>query len=226
MRTSLIAALFLAALSGCATCHHNAGDLALEESRCPDVPACQRSRVYAVLVKGIDPLDVAGMEKLHQGLVDGGFAKVYRIELHHLGFIAEEASRILCEQPEARFVVVGCGSGAPMARAVAGRLANRGATVDAVVEIAPLPGVGSAVVPAARHVVIDRTGIRAYSPGMSVEFRVVPEIGRLTPAAHPVVIEMVKDELANSARSVETIEAAPVPTLPLLDNPAPLPGSS
>lgn len=229
MRTLLFIPLILAAISGCATCcHHNAGDLALEEDRCPNVPICQRGRVYAVLVKGIDPLDVAGMEKLHQGLIDAGYPKVYRIEGHHLGFMANEASRILCEQPEARFVIVGCGSGSALARMAASRLVNRGAPVDAVIEIAPVHSTlraSQTAVAAARHIVIDRSGLQAFAPGMHIEHRVVPGIGHLTPASHPVVVEMVKDELAISANLVELIEDRTVPTLPIVDNPAPLPGN-
>ncbi len=213
----------LLGLAGCAVCHHRAGDLALEESRCPEVPACQRMKVYAILVKGFDPLDIAGVESLREALIESGFPKVFRIESHHAAFIEKEAARILCEQPHARFVLVGSGTGAMLARSLAGRLPN----VDAVVEIEPvLPAIlGQYSLNAnVRHVVIGRVGLGSYSPTAKTEYRIVPGLARLTPCPNPLVVEMVKEQLTISAQNMAIIDDGSYPTLPLLDNRAPMPG--
>lgn len=217
-----ISAFFLG-LAGCATCHHGAGDRALEEARCPEVSACQRMKVYAILVKGFDPLDLAGAESLREGLIERGFPKVFRIECHHAAFIEKEAARILCEQPDARFVIVGSGSGAMLARA----LANKLPSVDAVVEIAPvLPSLlGQYNLNAnVRHVVIGRVGLGSYSPSVKTEYRIVPGLARLTPCPNPLVVEMIQEQLMISAQNTATIDDGTYPTMPLLDHRAPMPG--
>ena len=223
MRFVLPITLLSLSFAGCATCHHRAGDLALEEARCPEVPAGRRMKVYAILVKGFDPLDVAGVESLREALIEGGFPKVYRIECHHAAFIEKEVARILCEQPEARFVIVGSGSGAMLAKSLAGRLPS----VDAVVEIAPVypPFLGRYDLNASiRHVVIGRVGLGSYSPGAMTEYRILPGLGLLTPCPHPLVVEMVKEQLALSAQNMAEIEDGTYPTMPLLDHRAPMPG--
>lgn len=223
MRLIFPISMLMLGLAGCSTCHHRAGDLALEPTRCPEVPAGQRMKVYAILVKGLDPLDFAGVESLREALIESGFPKVYRIECHHAAFIEKEAANILCEQPDARFVLVGSGTGAMLARSLAGRLPN----IDAVVEISPVfPSVfGKYVLNAnVRHVVIGRVGLGSYSPGTKTEYRIVPGLGLVSPCTNPLVVEMVKEQLMISAQNLGEIDEESYPTLPLLDHRAPMPG--
>lgn len=227
MRQVIPIALVLLAVTGCTVCHHRAGDLALEDSRCPEIPACQRMNTVAILVKGFDPLDIAGVEPLRTALIESGFPKVFRIESHHAAFIEREIRQILCENPETRIVLVGSGTGAMLARSLSRTLARSGAHVDSVIEIAPvfpsLLGAGYDLDESMRHIVIGNVGQCLTDSSQHTEYRVVSGLSRFLPCANPLVVEMVKDEMKNSSRNVITIESAG-PTLPIIDNPAPIPG--
>jgi hypothetical protein len=215
-------------LTGCTTCHYRAGDLALEGERCPAVAACQRTKVRAIIVKGFDPLDLAGAESLVESLVESGFPKTYRIESHHAAFIEREARRVLSEQPDARFVIVGSGTGAMLARHLACRFSSLGASVDALIEIAPvhprLLGGSFAVPNGTKHIVVGRVVDMTVSAGPATELRIVKELGIWSTCSHPIVTEFVKDQLIMSSQLVSSVEDATTVTLPLVDRPAPLPG--
>jgi hypothetical protein len=215
-------------LAGCTTCHHRAGDLALEGERCPEAEASQRTKVHAIIVKGFDPLDLAGAETLVETLVESGFPKIYRIESHHAGFIEREARRVLRDRPDARFVIVGSGSGAMLARHLACRIASYGGSVDAIIEVAPvLPRLlgGSFAIPdGTRHLVVGRIGALAGSAGPSTEYRIVSRTGIWSTCSHPVVMDWVKEQMIASSQMVSSEEDATTVTLPILERPAPLPG--
>jgi hypothetical protein len=228
MRFLLPLCLLIASLAGCSTCHYRAQDIALSSDRCPEAPACQRMRVHAILVKGFDPLDCAGVNRLSDALIESGFAKVYRIENHHAGLIGQEIERIVCEQPEARFVVVGSGSGAVLARHIVGRLSAAGHSVDALVEIAPVhPGyLGHYSVPdSVRHRVIGRLGTFWAPAGCRTEYRMISSLGHWSTCSNSLVVDLVREELVMSAQNVEMPDDSSTVTLPIHDQPAPRPGT-
>ncbi len=218
----------LSASGGCATCHHRAGDLALETERCPEVEACRRANVHAVVVKGFDPLDVAGTGALVEALVESGFAKVYRLESHHASFMEREIRSIAGERPGARFVIVGSGSGASLARHLAGRIAGAGGTVDALIEVDPVHprflGDGYSIPAGTNHRVVGRLGRMTGPATDRSEYRIVTGLGITSSCVHPEVVDLVKSQLVASSHAVALEEDATTVSIPLLDHPAPLPG--
>lgn len=215
-------------LPGCTTCNHRAGDIALESDRCPDVDPGQRVHVYAVVVKGFDPLDLAGTESLIASLVDAGFPKVYRIENHHTSFVEREVQQILSDRPDARFVVIGSGTGAGLARQLVGRVSSLGGAVDALIEVAPVHprflGASYAIPESIRHQIIMRNGNTYPAAGVATEYRIVSDLGIWSPCVHPEVTATIKDAMVVSARGIVPEEASTTVSMPLLDRPAPLPG--
>ena len=226
MRSILVLGLLLVNLAGCATCHYRAGDLALDSDRCPDTPASQRTKVHIILVKGFDPLDCAGVNRLAETIIEMGYPKVYRIENHHAGFIAKEAERIIREQPESRFVVVGSGSGAMLARHLTHRIAQMG-NVDALIEIAPvLPSfLGCYSIPeSVRHRVVGRVATPAGNHGKNSEYLNIAGFSYWSVGSNGVVVDLIREEITHSAQSVVETEEVLHVTHPILDHPAPLPG--
>ncbi len=227
MRIAMVFIGLLVSITGCTTCHHRAGDIALESEHCAESQVSQRSRVYVVLVKGLDPIDLAGMDSLRQGLIECGYPKVYRLEIQHLPFFKHELARVAADQPNARFIVVGAGTGCLAARSLAGHLARSGCCVDSLMEIAP--NLTANLAPESdceqlKTIVLSRVNVGSHPSGPNTEFRLIPDLHRLTPCKHPLVLEMLKNEARESSFRVDDSEIMPFPTLPILDFPAPMPG--
>lgn len=226
MRLILPFLLTLALGAGCTHCCHKAHDLALSVE-CDDLPACQRAKVYAVLVNGFDPLHFGRIEKLGAELNRSGFAKVYTVEFHHAAFVESEVRKIRCEQPHARFVIVGYSHGAGVAQSMAAKLSLEGVPVDALVELTPayLPWeTGHDLSRVGRHVVIGRERQATKCGRVNTESLVLPGIGTYSVATNPVTIQTVRDILMASTGNVPPDEGPFFPSLPLHDDPAPLPG--
>jgi hypothetical protein len=217
--------LTLAAGAGCTHCCHKAYDLALSAEDCPELPACQRAKVYAVVVNGFDPLHLGRIEKLAAELNRSGFAKVYTVEFHHAAFVESEVRKIRCDEPDARFVFVGYSHGAGVAQGMAAKLSHEGVAVDALVELTPayLPWAeGHDLSRVGRHVVIGREWQRnGYA---NTETLALPGVGTYSVATNPVTIQTVRDILTASTANVPHEEGPFYPMLPLNDDPAPLPG--
>lgn len=223
-RLFLAGLLAVSGLSGCTTCCHKAGDMALVPESCPEQPADRRAKVYAVLFRGFDPFHVSHVEKLRAELNEHGFAKVYCVDFYHEAFVEKEVKRILCEEPDARFVVVGYSLGAGAAESFVSRVTPCGVPVDALVEIAPVylplatPPDLSRV---GRHLVITNAASHAYGP--QAEVLNLSGAWSLTMPSNPITVQAVREILIASAEHVPPTGDTS-PTLPLVDNPAPLPG--
>jgi hypothetical protein len=226
MRYFLPLLLMLAAGAGCTHCCHKAYDLALSAEDCDGLPACQRAKVYAVLVNGFDPLHLGHIDKLGAELNRLGFAKVYTVEFHHAAFVESEVRKIRCEQPDARFVFVGYAHGAGVAESVASKLSHEGVPIDALVELTPayLPWAeGHDLSRVGRHVVIGRE-CQAACGRANTQVLSLPGVGPYSVATNPVTIQTVRDILTTSTAHVPIEEGPLFPMLPLNDDPAPLPG--
>ncbi len=229
MNRLLLAGFFaVAGLSGCTTCCHRAGDQALVPESCPEYSVDRRAKVYAILFRGFDPLHVSYVEKLREELNCHGFAKVYCVDFYHELFIEGEIKRILCETPDARFVVVGYSLGAGVAESLTARVTQYGVPVDALVEIAPayLPFTTS---PAdlsrvGRHLIIANAYTQPPICRTRAEVLNLTGAGFFTMPSNPVTVQMVRDILMASAEHVPSISHDVQPTLPLVDDPAPVPG--
>ncbi|QEL17878.1 hypothetical protein [Limnoglobus roseus] len=214
---------------GCTTCSYRAGDQCLVPESCPEYPADQRAKVYAIIFRGFDPFHLTHVEKLREELNQHGFAKVYCVDFYHEAFIEKEIKRILCEDPDARFVVVGYSLGAGVAQNLVTRVTACSVPVDALVEIAPvyLPftGTGPDLSRVGRHLIIANSYTQ---PACHTRAEVLnlSGAGFLTEPSNPVTVQMLRDILMASAEHVPPSSNDAHPTVPLVDNPAPLPGQN
>lgn len=117
--TGLLAGALLGQ-AGCLSCCHPIDQPAPEQvTACHTVPACCRSHVYVFLVDGLDPVRFCNFAGVHDYLIQLGFIKTYHGELYHCFWFNSEIHQIHKEDPDARFVIVGHGAGAKMARSMA-----------------------------------------------------------------------------------------------------------
>jgi pimeloyl-ACP methyl ester carboxylesterase len=180
---------------GCTCCRHRALYDSLACDGPADTPcATTRNDVYTFVLGGTDPFD-RGPDRLATGLNEHGFAKVYTGTRLHADWFAKEARRIIEENPDARFAVVGRRYGATRAAELASTLAREGLPVDALV-------------------LIDPDGLP------TTEFAVETKVLHPGDAVHEA--PMVADHLLAVVRHVH-LDPLPKVVRPLVDDPAPVP---
>jgi hypothetical protein len=89
--------------------------------------------VYVFAVGGMNPAEMMALESLRGELARQGFAKVATGQTVQTVWMAQEMRDIRAHEPDAVFVVLGSGSGAPAAARLAGRAQAKGLPVAAVV---------------------------------------------------------------------------------------------
>lgn len=100
---------------------------------CHCVPQCARSHVYLFIVHGVDPLDCANLAGMRDYAQSLGFIKTYYGQMYHTGYFMKELRRLRCEDPDARFVLIGfsCGSGG--VRSLANTAKAEGIPIDLLI---------------------------------------------------------------------------------------------
>ena len=142
-KTGAVAAVAAVAvgLSGCTTCHHRAAEWSQCSGTSPEVCSSQRSRVHVFLIGGLDVFDDGGLRGLRDAVNAAGFSQVYCGQAHHGGLFAREMRRIACDDPAARFILVGYGTGASRAVNLAAEARCDGSGIDGLVLLDPHPDV-------------------------------------------------------------------------------------
>lgn len=221
-RKFLLAAVGWATLinaSGCVTCHHEA----LQEALCPTDPCeatcIHRGRVHLVFVNGCDLLNLSGLCDLRSAVNAAGFSKVHIGQVVHTLTLKDEIRKIHCNDPDARFVVVGFDLGAGEAEKLATYAADVGAAVDAVVLLDPLYLTAPAN-PTANTLTIYSDGWKGTP--CRTPTNTLPGVGHLWLPTNPHVTGSLIDLMRESLARVP-VEEKVGPTLLLVDDPAPLP---
>jgi hypothetical protein len=201
---------------------------------CDSVPQACKNRVYIFLFQGVDPLDVGNLDGLCDYLHSLGFIKTYCGMPYHVSYFAKETRRIHEKEPTSRFVVMGFGCGAPVARELTCKLEKADIPVDLLVyldgvsfdhETLDQPANACHVV----HVVAGkRKDENEIVEGDYIECESAWRAGTPT---HPATLKMLARELPVVAQRVPVIDFQPDsidlipprrPVLPVL--PPPLPG--
>ena len=121
---------------GCLSCCHPVPPPAPEQvMACHTVPSCCRGHVYIFLVDGVDPVRFCNFAGLHHYLTDLGYLNTYHGEMYHCFWFNSEIRRIHKEDPDARFVIVGHGCGAKVARSLACDLQDENIAVNLLVYV-------------------------------------------------------------------------------------------
>jgi len=187
----------------------------------------QRSQVYTFLVNGNDPLILADLNQLRGKLNEYGFTKVYSGELFHGALFEKEIRRLHREEENPKIVLVGYSFGAGIVDGIADRLSTDGLPVDVLVQIAPiyLPMTQSNPndFQVGRRVVLNPNGfLSGLSPRQSGTIQ-VPGSDHFSLPINPATITTITELLNELASTVPTADWIG-PSLPINDDPAPLPG--
>jgi hypothetical protein len=126
--------LVLLAGTGCLSCLHPIEQPVNDHvACCKSVSSCCRNHVYIFFIHGLDPLDYANLSGVRDYVQSLGFIKTYYGQLYHTHYFEKELRRIHCEDPDARFVLVGFSFGANMVRDVAQSVKRDGIFIDSLV---------------------------------------------------------------------------------------------
>jgi hypothetical protein len=106
-----------------------------EVAACAEVAQCQKNKVYIFFIHGCDPLDLSNFAGLREYLHSLGYIKTYFGNSYHTFHFQKELCKLRKDQPDARFVLVGFGHGAGMARDLACSVRVDGIDIDLVVYI-------------------------------------------------------------------------------------------
>lgn len=193
------AAAVLVGGSGCVSCDMRTARASWEAGPSCEVPACDRSNVYAVLVNGACPAGSTSLEGLRDGLAPRGFTKVYFGQILHAYWLASEMRAVAKCNPSARFIVVGADIGCPIAAHLTRQAVADGVTVDALVLLEPV-GVPADAGCATRTVLVS-CGNNGSAP--HTERAAISGATRFTLPGHPGTVDLVYDLMKESAARVE-----------------------
>ena len=183
------AALAISAnLSGCVSCDHAAHKSALDAGPQCDLPTCERQKVYVYMLNGLTPTGTCGLEGLRDQLAAHGFPKIGCGQVYHAGWVADEMKRVLAEDPDARFVLLGYDLGGAAAVKLAADSLKAGLPVDAVVLLDPM-GKGGMTQTGVRTLLV--TSGAGRSPVPHTESVSIPDVGHYRLPTHPQTVAVV-----------------------------------
>jgi hypothetical protein len=102
------------------------------------VPESSKACVYVFLFDSFDPFAAGQMGDVRDHLHQLGFGKTYYGWPHHLDDFEEEMGMVNAERPDARFVIIGYGTGATAARKLAAFADAVGIPVEVVIYLEPM----------------------------------------------------------------------------------------
>jgi hypothetical protein len=177
-------------LAGCGHIYHVPRDAPLWRPA-DTVPESCKARVHVFLFDSFDPFAAGQLADLRDHLHGLGFGKTHYGWGHHLADFEVELGTISAEEPDARFAIIGCGTGAKAARKLAAFADGIGATVDVVIYLEP-----AGLDPLAEPVAALQTfTLRAADLGEPDGTFVGRYFHKSEVVTHPMTLELVEREL-------------------------------
>ena len=221
-----VTAGMLALGAGCV--HYDYTGLAKSQTACHDremeYPAPTRQKVYLFMMNGADLLDATGLSTLRDKVCAAGYPKVYIAQRADITWYEYEIRRIAREDPHARFILLGLGSGAEKILPLAAGVKADGVTLDAVILLDP------ACAPemftkcrVARTIVIRSHHWKGNLDLTGTETLIVENIGHLLLPNSPPSVNTIVRMMLESTAKVGPLESDPLPSLPLSNKPNPTP---
>jgi hypothetical protein len=181
---------------------------------CQQVPQACKNRVYVFLLQDIDPFDTCNLDGVCDYLHTLGFIKTYLGMPYHVYYFEKEIRRIHEKEPTSRFVLVGFGCGAPLARGLTCKLEQSQIPVDLLVYIDGLCMDQKAGDPSpnACHVVTVVAGKKeGESEVVQGEYIECDKAWHFGTPTHPETLKMFARELPVVAQGVPVIDLLPEP---------------
>jgi hypothetical protein len=101
------------------------------------VPEEMKACVYVFMFDSLDPFAAGQLGELRDHIQKLGFGKTYYGHSHHLSEFQVELGVVQAERPNARFAIIGYGTGASAARKLAAFANTIGISVDVVIYLEP-----------------------------------------------------------------------------------------
>ena len=176
------------------------------------VPDSSKACVHVFLFDCYDPFAAGWVGEVRGHLHHLGFGKTHYGWPHHLKDFQVDLGTLSAENPDARFAVIGFGTGAKAARDLAAFADTIGAPVDAVILLEPA-GLDPAdeVAAAGNTFVLRGTDLNAYGPGFVPRHFQKAEV-----ATHPTTLELIERELVLMAMGVPIPPRKPAPPVVLV----------
>jgi hypothetical protein len=176
------------------------------------VPDCSKAAVHVFLFDCYDPSAAGWLGDVRDHLHRLGFGKTHYGWPHHLKHFQVDLGTIGVEDPRARIMIIGFGSGAKAARELAAFADTIGAPVDAVVMVEPC-GLDPAEEAAAagNTFVIRGTDLNVYGPTFVPRHFQKAEV-----ATHPTTLEVIEREAVLMAMGVPIAPRRPAPPVVLV----------
>jgi hypothetical protein len=207
---ALVLAL-LPALAGCGHIYHVPCDAPLWRPA-DTVPESSKARVHVFLFDSFDPFAAGQLADLRDHLQGLGFGKTHYGWGHHLDEFEIDLGTISADEPDARFAIIGCGTGAKAARQLAAFADAIGATADVVIYVEPA-GLDPAAEPAPA---LQTFTLRAADLGEPDGTFVGRHFHRSEVATHPMTLEVVERELTLIGLGVPVAPRPPAPPVVLV----------
>jgi hypothetical protein len=195
----------LPVLAGCGHIYHRPCDDGPPWRPAETVPDEMKVCVYVFMIDSFDPFAVGQLAGLRDQINHLGFGKTYYGWPHHLGDFEVELGTVAADRPNARFVVIGYGTGARAARDLVVFADTIGVPIDTVIYLEPI---GLDVV-AAPNAAMSTFTVRAADLEPTDATFVGQVLHKSQVATHPETIKLVERELTLIGLSVP-----PPPRLP------------
>lgn len=169
------------------------------------VPGSCKGRVHVFFLQGADVFDCANLSGVREYVNTLGYTKTYQGLFFHRHKFAQEMWDIRRQDCEARFVVVGYGSGASSAYELCEVCARRGVPVDSLVYLDPvgLTNQGSALGVVGRVVHVKGGSWASSNAPMDGDHNVeFPEAGYFDVPTHSLTVGLLENELGAVASSI------------------------
>jgi hypothetical protein len=194
----------LPVLAGCMHIYHKPCDEPVWRPS-DNVPDDSKACVHVFLIDCYDPFAAGHLADVRDYLNGLGFTKTHYGWPHHCDDFQVDLGVIGAENPNARFVIVGCGTGAQAARRLAGFANTIGTPIDVLIYIDP-NGLEEAEGDTALNTFVIRGETLAPSDGTFAG-----HVHSWAVATHPETLKIIEREVTLAGLSIPLGERPPAP---------------
>jgi hypothetical protein len=178
------------------------------------VPDAGKACVHVFLFDSFDPFAVGRMGDVRDHLQELGFGNTYYGWPHHLSHFEEEMGTVNAERPDARFAIIGYGTGAEAARKLAAFADAVGIPVDVVIYLEPPFDPREAPVGAMNTFTLREMDLEAGAATAGTF--VGRHVHKSDVASHPMTLELIDREVTLVGLGVPVPPRHPAPPVVLV----------
>jgi len=210
--------------SGCLSVRDSGYEEAMRPCPPHEAPTPIRQQAYLFMVNGADVLELAGMLELRDRLSVAGFSKVYYIQQIDVKWYQYEMRRVHRDEPGARILLLGYGTGAAKVHQLAAEAARDRLPLDSVIFLDPVGLSGNLAETLPTNTVVVRShNWRGGSGLVGTENWTATGVGHVALPTHDSTVQNLLRLMTNSARSVVLDDHDRLPHLSLRDDKMPTP---